>query len=272
MTILRSNCAASAIAVAQLGGVLRLRDADARSEVGRLHEHREAEARDDRLQHGALVALPVALEHDLVVADRQALGGEHQLHRRLVHADRRREHAGADVGHVGELEQSLHRAVLAVRAVQHRKDDVERDAGDRPADQRVAARAIAISVSPPGCATRCASQLRRRRRSSVALDHVGRLHHRRRRRRQRPAAVLLDPDRDRLVALGIEVLEHRRRRGQRHLVLAGAAAVDDADAEFLHGFTACSTRRTRRTLRYRTRSFLVSFVSFVLIRMRRRKL
>ena len=39
---------------------------------------------------------------------------------------------------------------------------------------------------------------------------------------------------DGVVALGIEVLEHRGRRGERHLVLARAAAVDDADAEFLH--------------------------------------
>ena len=53
------------------------------------------------------------------------------LHHRLVHADRRREHAAADVGDVGQLEQALDRAVFAVRAVQHRKDDVEREARQR---------------------------------------------------------------------------------------------------------------------------------------------
>ena len=52
-------------------------------------------------------------------------GGEQRLHHRLVHADGRPEHAGADVGHVGQLEQALHRAVLAVRPVQHREDHVD---------------------------------------------------------------------------------------------------------------------------------------------------
>ena len=78
----------------------------------------------------ALVALPVALQHHLVVADRQPARGEHQFHRRLVHADGRGEHAGADVGDVRELEQALHGAVLAVRPVQHREHDIEREARD----------------------------------------------------------------------------------------------------------------------------------------------
>src|SRR5437016_248980 len=53
---------------AQLGDVLRLRDADARSEVRRLHEHGEPEMVDEVLEDAALVALPVALHHDVVVA------------------------------------------------------------------------------------------------------------------------------------------------------------------------------------------------------------
>ena len=36
-----------------------------------------------------------------------------------------REHARADVRHAGELEQALHRPVLAERSVQHREDDVD---------------------------------------------------------------------------------------------------------------------------------------------------
>ena len=53
----------------------------------------------------------------------------------LVHADRGREHARADVAHVGELEEALHRAVLAERAVQDGEDDIDlaEDGGDRPA-------------------------------------------------------------------------------------------------------------------------------------------
>ena len=81
---------------------------------------------------GTLVAIarPVVPEHDPIRADRQAARREHELHQRLVHADCRREHAGADVGHVRELEQSLNRAVLAVRSVQNREDDVEVQSGD----------------------------------------------------------------------------------------------------------------------------------------------
>jgi len=60
---------------------------------------------------------------------------EDDLHHALVHADRRGQHAAADVGQVGELEQALHRAVLAVGAVQHRKDDVEA----QPRHERLAA-------------------------------------------------------------------------------------------------------------------------------------
>ena len=78
----------------------------------------------------APVALPVALQNHFVVAERQPARGEDQLHRRLVHADGRGEHAGADVGDVRELEQALHGAVLAVRPVQHRKHDIEREARD----------------------------------------------------------------------------------------------------------------------------------------------
>ena len=45
--------------------------------------------------------------------------------------DRRGGDASADVRHVGELEQALYRAVLAVWAVQDREDDVEMETGDR---------------------------------------------------------------------------------------------------------------------------------------------
>ncbi len=43
----------------------------------------------------------------------------------LVHADRRREHAAADVGAAAQLEQALDAAVFAERAVQDRDEDVD---------------------------------------------------------------------------------------------------------------------------------------------------
>ena len=67
--------------------------------------------------------IPVASQHHHVRRPSgRPRGGEGDLHHRLVHADRRGQHARADVGHVGQLEQALHRAVLAVGPVQHRED------------------------------------------------------------------------------------------------------------------------------------------------------
>jgi hypothetical protein len=57
------------------------------------------------------------------------------------------------------------------------------------------------------------------------LDDVPCHHHGRRSVGQRPAAVFLDADGDRFVPRPVEIREDRRRRRQRHLVLAGTAAV-----------------------------------------------
>ena len=152
--------------------------------------------------------------------------------------DRRRQHAGADVRHVGELEQPLHRAVLAEGAVQHGKHDVEAEAGHARVSSPLSAAAIDRDqrlVGGVGDEVRLASRTdRMRRRQARLLDHFGGGEHRRWPIGQRPAAVLLDADRDRLVARPIEVLEHRGRRRDRHFVLAGPAAEDDTDTELFH--------------------------------------
>ena len=79
----------------------------------------------DRRQHRVAIAIPLGADEAVPVADRQAARGEQHLHHRLVHARRRRQHAGTDIRNVGQFEQALHRAVFAVRAVQHRKHHVE---------------------------------------------------------------------------------------------------------------------------------------------------
>jgi hypothetical protein len=191
------------MAAAQLGDVLRLRDADARSEVRRLHEHGKAQALTTRLQIAALVALPVALQHDLVVADRQALRARTRASsppcpcRPPTRARRRRRTARSPA------RAALHRAVFTVRTVQHREHDVEREpatAFSRPAidrHQRVAAR-VRVSALP---------RRRSTARSPTARESRRRRDERRRRRGQRPAAVLLDADRHRVVASRIEILK-----------------------------------------------------------------
>jgi len=147
-------------------------DADARSEIGRFDEQREAELGRQRRHDRALVALPVALQYHFVVTGRQPLCREHQLHRRLVHSDRGRKDARADVGNVGQLQQALYRSVLTIRAVKNRKHDVEVETGNavRPAavdrQQRLAAGVcdevgFALGANGFDCAVR---------------DHVSRLH------------------------------------------------------------------------------------------------
>jgi hypothetical protein len=67
----------------------------------------------DKLLDGAVLNLRDALlRHEL-------------LEDHLVHAQRRRQHAGADVGHAEALEQPLDRPVLAEGPVEHREDDVD---------------------------------------------------------------------------------------------------------------------------------------------------
>ena len=78
----------------ELGAVARLRHADRRAEVGRLHEARVPElALDLRDQRVAVVAV-AELDRRGV---RQAGGGEGALHHHLVHRHRGAEHARTDV-------------------------------------------------------------------------------------------------------------------------------------------------------------------------------
>jgi hypothetical protein len=66
----------------------------------------------------------VAVAQGHVARDGDPAVAEHGLEEVLVHAQRRRGDTGADVRDVGELEQSLHRSVLAERAVQDREHHV----------------------------------------------------------------------------------------------------------------------------------------------------
>ena len=93
--------------------------------VGDLVQHPLGLGRIGSRRVSAAVPGPVPLADHHVRPDRQAPGREDQLHVLLVHADRAGQHARADVRHPGHLQQSLDRAVLAVRAVQHRQHHVD---------------------------------------------------------------------------------------------------------------------------------------------------
>ena len=95
--------------------VVHLRDPDGGAETGGLDEDRVA------VRVPRLVAEP---ERD-VARHRDARVAHDRLELVLVHCERRAEDARADVGDAGELEQPLHRAVLAEGPVQHRDHDVD---------------------------------------------------------------------------------------------------------------------------------------------------
>ena len=59
------------------------------------------------------------------ISDRQAGLAKQTLLHVLIHAYGRANHAGADKGKAGEIEESLHGAVFAESAVQHREDHVD---------------------------------------------------------------------------------------------------------------------------------------------------
>ena len=178
----------------------------------------------------------------------QAGGGEETLHGVLVHGGGGAENARADVGDVGQLEEALDGSVLAEGAVQHGEDDVERG-GERVAGLRKigpGAAFEAVGGAPHrGGAGIWSGSPQRRTAAAVANSASASLAALEQRRRgaassrrwasvaAEPAALLVDGDGDDLVLLAVDGLEDGGGREQRDFVLAGAAAKENANAEFL---------------------------------------
>ena len=178
---------------------------------------------------------PFVAKHDEIFGLRQSSRRKHQLRDRLVHADRRCEHARADIGNVRELEQPLNRAVFAVGTMKHRKHHVEREAGDGRRGAALDRHDLLIARMRKQVRFAASASEPLRRIRAALLDDLGG----RRRDGQPigddPAAVLFDPDGDRFVALLVEVLHDGGGRCDGDFVLTRTAAVDDAHAEFFHG-------------------------------------
>ena len=125
---LRSYCAASAKAASNSRGVVRLGNADGRPEIGGLDEHGKRQAAA-RIHDVRAIA-----RHRHIIDNRQHAFPADTLHHLLIHGDGGRHHARADVGQVGQFEQTLHGAVLAEGAVQDGEDHVDvRDGRPVPA-------------------------------------------------------------------------------------------------------------------------------------------
>ena len=162
----------------------------------------------------------------MVRRDGDAAVAQHLLEEILVHRERRGGYAGADVRKVRELEQTLHRPVLAERPVQDRQHDVDRaERRQRPALRRNGQRLRGpCPGARPGPGTRVDGQ--RLRRACPGVRHQGMSAP-----VEGPAAVAGDGDAHDLVALRVERCEHRAGRRERDLVLARAAAGEQGHAE-----------------------------------------
>ena len=144
-----------------------------------------------------------------------------ELRQRLIHADGARGHVRADKGQSGQTQKALHRAVLAVLAVQHGEHDVD----------VLAHHAVALKAEQPLTAHG------RNRRAAIFRaglpDAAG----------QRgivlaavedPVPALRDADREQIIFLFIQLIQHGLGRAQRNLVLRRHPAEQNTNAELFH--------------------------------------
>ena len=202
----------------QLVCALDPRHAERRARTRRLHEDRVGQlvrrSRVGAVQHRERGSVDARVPGD-------------DVRQRLVHADRRALDAAADVRDAGELEQSLHRPVLARRAVQDREHRV---------DVHRAALAVLSDEQPVG--------------RPIGRDHgtwaVVAFPCRVRPLAQLPASGLGDADVDRLVRVRVDARRDLHRRLHRHVVLLRAPPEQDRDPRPLSHAPGCS--RSRRHL------------------------
>ena len=189
----------------------RLADTDRGAAVGWLHEARVADLKLDSAHRlGGRRACLLVLE-DEVARLRDTGGCEDRAHQRLVHADRARRDAGADVRDVCHLQQALQRAVLAEGAMHDREYHVgvvERSQHLRPHERAVA---FVVHWLVADVAAVAGFYLRE---AGARLI------------RRQPAATLRDAHGRHVEALRVGLAHHAACRGHGDLVLCGAPAED----------------------------------------------
>jgi hypothetical protein len=170
------------------------------------------------------VVAPVAVSHRDEVDDRQTGVAQDPLLHVLVHSQSRAQDAGADVGDLRQLEESLDRTVLAPGAVQKREDDVQ--PGQQPTfrcdRQQLAARGPGSEGHLAGAVL--GHRVGGWRRQPQELDF----------RMQVPSTLGVDADQDGVVFFAVERLEDGPGRAQGDVVLARAPAVHDTEPEGGH--------------------------------------
>ena len=231
-------------------------------EVRGLDEAGKAELGGDQLLHRAGIAPPLVAPDEHVLHDRQPVGPEDVLHRRLVHADGRGEHARARVRQARQLEESLDGPVLALGAVEQDQHHVEAlaEAGGQALGAlhpRERARGLAgggaVEQLALGLGLRPAlGQRELRGRPAQRAERIA---------ADEPAPVLGDADRHDVEARAVDRGHHRRGAREGDLVLTRSSAEHHAHAQSLvsHDFLyqspaaaqPCSFRATRIAVRRR---------------------
>ena len=198
-----------------------LGDAHTGACVGGLDEHRPAQL---LLYTGAnalqiLLDLPAVGGYPLGMG--HTVGLEQGVGYSLIHAHRACQHAAAHIGDACQLQQTLHRAVLAPQAVQHRDHHVKVHLF-HPAVRGKQDHAVVGAVRAEH-AGHIARQL-----FPAAVGHLGRGGF-----GVEPAAIFRDADGQQLVALTVELIHEGTGGHAADLVLTGHPAEQDDDAHFM---------------------------------------
>ena len=104
-----------------------LRNTHAGTGVGGLDEHGPAQLCLHTSAHTLQVTLDLPAVGGQPLGVRDVVGFKQGVGHSLVHAGRTCQHAAAHIGDAGQLQQTLHRAVLAPQAVEHRDHHIYMD-------------------------------------------------------------------------------------------------------------------------------------------------
>ncbi len=202
--------------------VVCLGDADGGAEVGGFDEEGVFEVGLDAGDGFAGGGFPLGAEDGDVLDDGEFGCEEEALHGVFVHAGGGSEYAGADVGHVGELKESLDGAVFAEGSVEDGEDDIDGAGGaegsgvaGEGADGSGGGRGDSFGGRFGGCGDGSAGE-------QGGGAGAG-----------EPLAGLGDADGDDLEFFAVDCLEDRGGGFEGDFVFAGAPAEEDADTEFL---------------------------------------
>ena len=198
-----------------------LGDADAGTGVGGLDEDGPAQLRDRAVADALEVGfdLPAVGSQPLGVGDTGGI--EQSIRHGLIHADGACQNAAAHIGDAGQLQQTLHRAVLAPQAVERRDDDIDVElfhlTGRSEQDHAVVRAVRADDAGHVG-----------RQLFPASVGHLGG-----RCLGAQPAAFLGDAHGEHFVTAAVEIVYERSGGHAADLVLAGHAAEQNDDTEFI---------------------------------------